>query len=733
MKHLLTAATALALSLSVPAHAVPPTYSIADIFAEPGLTGYGPENLEWSHDGKHLTYFLRNADTKLADLYMVDADSGQTTLLMSGSQLAGAALPPSAIKNQRLQEWVTRYGVASYHWARDSKSLYYQSNDQVYLFHPGDPTITQITHEDGDKEYPEISPDGRWIAYLSNGDLRYAPVAGNAAPTPVAPHVEGMLNGMLDWVYAEELALRSAYAWSDDSRYIAYLQFDERPVHPFPLVSDTDLQPDVFLEYYPLTGAPNPLVKLGLRDLQSGKTVWLPVGGDPNSYLARFGWLPDHDQVWALVLNRAQTEATLYVANADGSGLHTLASFKDPWWVSVESEIRFLKDGRFLWTTTSDGWTHLYLFDAHGKTVRKLTDGSYNVVDFAGIDEDKGLAYYTRYAKGPMDLQLYSVPIAGGAPTLLTPKPGDHQIKLSETGGHFVDAWSDSLMPPETSLRDGSGKQVALIQASAKLPYDFVKPQFFTITAGDGATPLYAEMILPPGFDPHKKYPVIMYQYGGPDVPPSVKDEWGGTGMLYNQLLAAQGYILFVTDNRAATYYSHADQAKVKLHLGKIALEDQLAAVSWLKHLPTVDSTRIGLWGWSFGGYMTDYALTRSPGTWKAGISVAPVTQWEDYDSIYTERYMSTPALNPLGYADSSAVASAKALQDPLLIVVGSGDDNVHWQNSLQFIQGLIDADRPYQLLIYPNMTHGINGPKARTHLFTAMQDYWKTQLQPGS
>ncbi len=720
----------LILSQALPAVAAPPGYTIADIFAEPGMTGYAPENLAWSRDGKHLTYLLRDSQTKLADLYLMDTSSGESRLLMTGKQLAGAALPPSAIKNQRDQEWMTRYGVSSYHWAPDSQSLYYSSDDQLYLFKLTDKKVTPITHEAGPKAYPEISPDGKWISYVMDGDVHYAPLAGGEVQ-PIAAHAPGVLNGMLDWVYTEELELRSAYEWSPDSRHLAFLQFDERPVRGFPLVNYIQQQPDVFMESYPIAGAPNPLVKLGLRDVTTGKTAWLPVAGTPDTYLARFGWLPDEAKVWALVLNRAQTQATLYLANADGSDLKMLATFSDPAWIDVRSELKFLKDGRFLWTTAADGWTHLYLFDSHGAVIRKLTDGDYNVIALTGVDEKHGVAYFTRYTDGPLNTELYSVPLVGGTPQAVTTTPGTHSIDMDRQADRYVDTWSSTLMPPQVSLNAGDGKTLAVMKPSAKLPYLFSKPTYFMFTAGDGKTPVYARLTLPPGFDPHKKYPVIMYQYGGPDVAPLVRDAWGGTGFLFDQLLAAQGYVLFATDNRAATYFSHADQAKVKLHLGKLALEDQLAGVNWLKSQSYVDASRIGIWGWSYGGYMTAYALTHAPGVWRAGISVAPVTQWEDYDSVYTERYMSTPELNPAGYAESSDVVAAKDMRDPLLLAAGSGDDNVHWQNTLQLIQALTDGGKPYELLIYPNKTHGISGPTARTHLFTAMDDFWRRQLQP--
>ncbi|HEV2333497.1 MAG TPA: DPP IV N-terminal domain-containing protein, partial [Gammaproteobacteria bacterium] len=469
-----------ALFLAMPAMAAPPSYSIADIFAEPGLTGYRPESLQWSPDGKHLSYFLRDPGTKLADLYLVDPDTGETRLLMSGKDLAGAALPPSAIKNQREQEWVTRYGVASYGWAHDGSAIYYQSGDQYFLFKLADRKVTQLSREPGAKSYGRLSPDGKWISYVSGDDVHYVSLAGGAGGL-VALHVPGVQNGALDWVYTEELELRSAYEWSEDSRYIAFLQFDERPVRPFPLVDYMAQQPDVYPERYPVAGAPNPKVLLGIRDLRDDKTAWLKVAGTADNYLARFGWLPGQDRVWALVLDRAQTHAILYTAKPDGGDLKTLARFTDPYWIDVRVDPRFLKDGDFIWTAATDGWTHLYLFDPQGRVIRKLTDGDYNVISLAGVDEARGIVYYTRYSDGPLNTGLYAVSLKGGEARALDPGDGTHDIKMSEDGGHYVDTASTALTPPESALYTGDGRRVALIHAAAKLPYEFSKPQFLTI------------------------------------------------------------------------------------------------------------------------------------------------------------------------------------------------------------------------------------------------------------
>ena len=707
-----------------------PGYTIAQIFAEPGLTGYHPEQVEWSPDGRHLTYLLRSGPNGLANLYIVNVADGKVSLLLTAQQLGGAATPPSAIKNQIKQERITRYGVDSYHWSPKSDAIFYLSNDQIYLYNLTSRQTTQITHETGGKRNPQMSPDEQWVSYVTNGDLHYVSVHGGPVYS-VAAHQDGVLNGQLDWVYTEELDLRSAYSWSPDSRYIAFLQFDERPVRRFPIVNYLEPQPSVYQQKYPVAGAPNPIVRLGVRDVHTGRTAWMPLAGTADTYLPRFGWLPKGDRVFGEVLNRAQTQLQLLTADPQSGQMRLLVTQTDPDWIDVRDAPYFLKSGGFVWSSQQDGWQHLYLYGDDGRQARRLTPGDYNVLKLDGVDEQRGELYFSRYTHGPLNTELYRVSLRGGELHALTVEPGTHNINMAPQARAFLDSYSNVLTPPSLTLVNLENGRHTLIQASARLPYRFQKPRFFSILAGDGKTPIYARLTLPPDFDPAKKYPVIMYQYGGPDVPPIVRDAWGGANFLFDQLLAQQGFILFATDNRAATYFSHRNQALVKFHLGKLALADQLAAVNWLKSRPYVNASRIGIWGWSFGGYMTAYALTHAPGVWRAGIAVAPVTQWQDYDSIYTERYMGTPQQNPAGYAESSDVAAAKNLADSLLLVAGTGDDNVHWQNTLQFIQALIAAGKPYQLLVYPNKTHGISGPAARTHLFTAMEQFWQEQLKP--
>jgi dipeptidyl-peptidase-4 len=706
-------------------------YSIADIFGEPGLLGYRPENLKWNPNGKYLSFLLRHKPDGRANLYLIDTTTGKRSLLLTAKQLAGAAASPETIKNQRKQERLTRYGIASYHWSPKGDAIFFLSRNQVYLYGLKDHKIRQLTHEPGAKRNPRLSPNERWVSYVTNGDLHYVAVAGGKIHR-VVKHRGDVLNGGVDWVYREELGVRSGYEWSPDSSYIAFMRFDERPVRSFPLINYVEQNPTVYPQKYPQAGAPNPIVRLGVYDVGSDATAWIGgVAGTADTYLARIGWEPKSGKLYAEVLNRAQTSLRLFAINPENGGKRMLFHETDPWWVAQNNSLHFLGAHHgFILTTFRDGWKHIDLFGVNGKLVRDLTPGSFNVQSLVGVDTKQGYVYYTAALDGSLDTHLYRVSIAGGKPKRLTRERGTHSIDMSPNARFYVDTASAAAQPPRMSLHAASGGRISIIQPAKKLPYHFQRPRFFTIEAANGKTDLYAQMIVPPNFNPHKKYPVIMYQYGGPHEFSVVRNAWGGRDFLFNQILARDGFILFAVDNRAAGYFSHKAQAQVKYHLGKLELADQLAALKWLKAQPYVEPDRIGIWGWSYGGYMTIYELTHAPDAWAAGIAVAPVTRWQDYDSIYTERYMGTPQKDPKGYAGSSSVAAAGQLARPLLLVAGTGDDNVHWQNTIQFIQALIDHGKPYQLLIYPNKTHGISGPAARTHLFTAMKKFWEIHLK---
>ncbi len=705
-------------------------YSIRQIFARPGLTGFHAHLLKWSPDGDQLSFLLQQTGTGWQNLYVINASTGQRKLLVEK-----AALAPSAISNAHAREVVERYHIGDYGWLDSSRGLYVLKGDRlsVYLLSSG--RAKRIGPSMVHAAQPSVAPGAKHVAWISGNTLHYASAAGTRA-TAVVPSRQGILTGVTDWVYREELGLEKGYAWSEPhGRYLAFLQFDERKVNRFPLVNYLAHPPRIDWQYYPHPGAANPVVRLGICNVENGRHVWARLDVPRGGYIARFGWLPGYRLAYAEVLNRAQTTAAIYLVRPRTGAARLLARKHDRWWVSIDDTPRFLKDGEFIWSGNQDGWHHLYLYSATGKSLRKLTPGDYNVLALAGVDAKRHLVYFTRYVHGPLDTELYRVALGNGMPQPVTRTPGVHAIRMSRNARHYVDRYSRAGVAPQVTLRSVSNAHRYVITPRAKLArYDLRPPHFVQIRSADHTTELYAELYLPTDFDSHKRYPVIMYQYGGPDVPPVVRNAWGGTDYLFDELLTRKGFVVFSVDNRSATYFSHIAQASIKGHFGPEELSDQLAALQWLKRQPWVDPQRIGLWGWSFGGYMTVYALTHAPRAWRAGIAVAPVTAWRYYDSIYTERYMGLPQKNRAGYREASAVATASRLSQPLLIAAGTFDDNVHWQNTLAFVQALIQSGKPYQLAVYPKKSHGITGTDDRTQLFTTMLRFWQRELeeQPG-
>lgn len=699
-------------------------YSIRQIFALPGLTGYSPRLLKWSPNGTRLSFLLGRAGSRWENLYVVDTATGSRRVLVDD-----AALAPSAITNAHARELVERYHIGSYGWTDTGDAIFVLKDHRLWLYpveggrpRPVGPRMDHVLQ-------PTIAPGGHYMAWVHNGMLRYAPLAATAGK-PVAAGGNDILTGVTDWVYREELGLEKGYAWSrPGGRFLAFLQFDERGVSRFPLVDYRSAPLRVDWQFYPHPGGHNPRVRLGIRDVATGRTVWAGLSVPPGGYIARFGWVPASGRVFAEVLNRAQTVATIDLVDPVSGAVRRLARKSDPWWVDVDDTPRFLKNGDFIWSGNRDGWHHLYLYAADGRVLRKLTPGPYNVLALAGVDRHD-VAYFMRYANGPLDTRLYRVPLSGGNPAPVTQSPGVHEISMSKHARYFVDRYSQAGIPPETVLVSADGQQHYVLKPRPDLTrYELRPPHFVSILAADGKTHLYAELFLPAHFSRAKRYPVIMYQYGGPDVPPVVRNGWGGSNYLFDELLNRDGFIVFSVDNRSATYFSHRAQASIKDHFGPLELADQLAALKWLRSQRWVDPHRIGIWGWSFGGYMTAYALTHAPHAWNAGIAVAPVTAWRYYDSIYTERYMETPEDNPDGYRRGSVIGAAGQLARPLLLAAGTYDDNVHWQNTLSFIQALIKAGKRYQLAVYPYKSHGITGTDDRTQLYSTMLAFWRREL----
>ncbi len=727
----------------------PNQLTIENIFAEGGITGRAPETVKWSPDGTKVSFVQRDDSGEHGALYYVDVATGKKAVLVAEEKLASLAPPVSSIKDEREKERIQRYSVAGYQWAPDSKHLLFDSGGQLWLYSLDTGTAVQMTGAGDASSDPKFSKDGREIAFIRKHNLWVKPVGEDRERALTADKDENLLNGEVDWVYAEELDVRSNYFWSPEGKHIAFLQMNETKVPKYPIVDWIPQHPKVDDERYPKAGDPNPAVRLGVIGAGGGKVKWIEVGAPHDrEYIPRFGWVRE-GMVWVQLLNRAQNKLDLYFVDVNSGKSQKMLSETSDAWVPVTDMFQILASGdRFIWPSWRDGFMQLYLYSfdknnpiaGEAKLERQLTKGEFEVESVEGVDEATGAVYFIAtgqlarrpHRSWPLRRDLYSVKLDGSAPMQqISREPGTHGATMPDNAKYYVDTYSALTVPPRMSLCKLDGSCTAFWQARSVEQFQLLAPSFIEMKAADNTTTLYGTLLLPPAdvIAAHGgKVPLINNPYGGPGAQ-NVVDKWGGSNYLFDVILSRAGFAVLHVDNRGMAGRGKAFAAAVKGHFGDVELADQLAAVDQvLDANPALDRQRLGWWGWSYGGYMTTYALTHSP-RFKAGIAVAPVTDWQDYDSIYTERYMGLPSENKDGYHNSSTVNSAAQLNGRLLLVHGTGDDNVHMQNTVQMIQGLIAANKPYDLQLYPRKTHGIAGKAARVHLFHRIQDQFEQWL----
>lgn len=708
--------------------------TIEAIFADGGLTGRGPETIKWSPDGARVSFVQRDVAGEHGELWYVDAKTGEKKVLVSESKLAGLAPDASKIKDEREKERVTRYHVAAYLWAPDSKRLLFDSQGQLWLYNLDSGTAVQFTSASDPSGDPKFSPDGNRIAYVRKHNLYVQPISGSDGKQLTNDTDENILNGEVDWVYSEELSVRSNYFWSPDSSEIVFLQMDEKQVPTYPITDWLPTHPRVDQEKYPKAGDPNPGVRLGVISAKGGKPKWISLVNDSDTYIPRFGWLRQ-GVIWAEVLNRAQDTMDLYFVEAkSGKSRKVLTENSPDGWVNVNDDFHILKsEDRFIWSSWRDGHTHLYLYSfdkqnplaSDAKLERQLEKGDYEVLSVETTDDNA--VYFTANEGDARQQHTYSVKFDGSDFHRLSQGNGVHYSTFSDDGSHWLDNYSNAMTPPHLSLCSTSGPCASVWESRGVEDYGLIPPKYLAFKADDGTT-LYGQLFLPPG-EPAGKIPLIINVYGGPAAQ-LVRDSWEGTTGLFHQILLQKGFAIFTVDNRGTPNRDRKFQTAIRHQFGAIELNDQLAALKQLlAQYPQLDKDRVAIWGWSNGGSMTLYSMTHSD-AFKAGVSVAPVTDWHNYDSIYTERYMGLPKANGTGYDDSSMPKAADKLHGALFLVHGTSDDNVHFQNSIQMIDALIKADKKFRLMIYPNKTHGISGKAARSQLFQMIEDHFERELK---
>jgi dipeptidyl-peptidase 4 len=710
--------------------------TIETLYQPGGLGGRGPETTEWSPDGSKLTFVQRDEKGEKGELWYVDAATGEKKVLVSAAKLASLDPDVNKVKNEREKERLTRYHVAAYLWAPDSKHLIFDSQGQLWLYDLGTETAVQFTSAGDPSGDPKFSPDGGHLAYVRKHNLYVRPISGKNEKQLTKDTGDNLFNGDIDWVYAEELGVRSNYFWSPDSKDIVFLHMDETKVPIYPITDWMPTHPNVENEKYPKVGDPNPVVKLGVMDAEKGKVRWISLTSDEESYIPRFGWVRE-GVIWAEVLNRTEDKMDLYFVDAKtGKSRIVLTETTPAAWIDFEHvEVRFLKSsGQFLWPSWRDGNMHLYRYSfdkqnpmgADANLERQLTKGDFEVLGIEGVDEATGTVFFSANKDDPRQTQVFSVQLDGSGFKALTTEEGQHFGDFSDDGKHYTHMYFGPEKSPSISLCAVGGSCSPVWAArNAIADYGLRAPKQLEFKADDG-TVLYGRLLLPPDAPASGKIPLIVNIYGGPAAQMVRK----ATPDPFDEILARKGFAIFAVDNRGTPGRDRKFQTAIRHEFGAIELKDQLTALDQLLAQYTqLDRDRIAIWGWSNGGSMTLYAMTHSD-RFRAGVAVAPVTDQLNYDTIYTERYMGLLKDDKAGYEQSDVTQNADKLHGALLLVHGTSDDNVHFQNSIQMIDALIKAGKQFRLMIYPNKTHSIAGKDARIHLFTMIVDHFERELK---
>ena len=715
------------------------------IFGSPEFRSgsFGP--LAWLSGGMGYTTLERPLTGRPGrDIVRYDAETGLRTILVPVSRLvpAGDSTP---------------LDIEEYSWSPDGRRLLiFTNSQQVWRTNTrGDYWVLDLagwslkklggTGPASTLMFAKFSPDGGRVGWVRYGEynLYVEDVASTTITQLTRDGSRTTINGTFDWVYEEELGLQDGWRWSPDGQSIAYWQLDATGVRDFPLYNTTDsLYAYVSLVQYPKAGETNSAGRVGVVSAAGGETRWINIPGDPrNHYIARMEWVPRRGagsrELVIQHLNRLQNTLHVMLADVQTGQVRTVFTEQDSAWVEQFDELRFLNGGRdLLWLSERSGWSHLYLMSRDKGEARAITSGNFDVVSVQRVDTLGKWIYYTASPDNPTQRYLFRVNYGKrGAPVRLTPanEPGIHSYNLSPSGRFAVHTYSKFGVPPTVtliSLPDNRALRTLVDNASLKAKVAGLRlgpTEFRQVDIGDGIK-LNAWFIKPPNFDSTAKYPVLFFVYGGPGSQ-TVLDSWGGQNYLWYQMLAQRGYIVASVDNRGTGARGRAWRKVTYKQLGVIETRDQAAAARAVGRLKYVDSTRLGIWGWSYGGFMTLNALAQNPGVYRMGISVAPVTHWKYYDTIYTERYMGLPQENAAGYDKGSPLTYAKNLKDRLLLVHGSGDDNVHYQNTEMMVNALVAANRPFQLMVYPNRTHSISGGTTRQHLYALLTKFVEDNL----
>ncbi|MEI6895728.1 MAG: S9 family peptidase [Colwellia sp.] len=710
--------------------------TIARIFSSPSLNGQTPKALKISPDGTRVTYLQGKAeDLNRYDLWEYNFASKENKLLVdSQSLVSGPENLSDEEKARRERQRIYGVGIMEYQFSQDGLALLFPLNGDVYYYNLTTKNAKRLTTTAGFETDVKFSPKGNFVSYIRAQNIFVLNIASGEERQLTTDGKDLIKNGMSEFVAQEEMDRMTGYWWSPDEKHIAFLRVDETPVQ-------TVIRNEIYAEEiklieqrYPATGTNNVHIQLAVTDIKGKKIRFVDLGDNQDIYIPRVKWLNDSKSFSYQWQSRDQKTLALKIYNLNSRRQKTLLTEKSDHWLNLNQDLIFLKDNKtFIWASERDGYKHLYHYNLKGQLISQLTQGDWVVDALSYVDEEKGWLYFTGRADTPLERHLYKVPLNGKSPEhvqRISDRSGFHDISFSDSGGSYIDKFSNITTPTQVSLHSTNGEHITWLAENKVTPLhplapyvdELVAPEFGVLKSDDGEADLYYKLYKPKDMQPGKKYPVIVRVYGGPHAQ-LVTNTWQGADI--TQYMLQQGYIVYQLDNRGSNYRGTAFEFPIYEKLGQVEVNDQITGVKYLQSLPYVDKDRIGVFGHSYGGYMALMSMFKAGDYFKAGVSGAPVTDWLLYDTHYTERYLNHPNVNASGYQQSSVFPYISGLNGPLMIYHGMADDNVLFTNTTKLMKALQDEGKLFELMTYPGSKHSMRGKSVKVHLNTTIMNFF--------
>ena len=724
MKRLLAVALTMAILGGVAAQNKHIT--LEDIWSKGTFRASGISSIRSMQDGEHYCVLTRSGIEK----YSYKTGEREGVVCAFSDPMRKNARPMPVIESYAFSQDEQKILLSA-----EFEPIYRHSGvSSYYIYYVADGQMECITREGGKQRLTTLSPDGRMVAFVRNNNL-YVMNLGSKQEIQVTEDgkINEVIYGTTDWVYEEEFSITQGFYWSPDSKKIAFYRFDESKVKEYSMQMWGELYPENYTYKYPKAGEDNSVVDVLIYDLATRKTLKLDVGSQNDQYIPRIQWSQDPNKLAVMRMNRLQNKMEMLLADATTGALRPIYTETADTYVEVPDTWMFLKDGKhMLFTSERDGYNHIYLYSLDGGDALQITKGNYDVVSVCAVDEKEGRIYYLSHESSPLNKELYAIDFKGKKKTKLSDKPGWYSANFSANCKYYISTFTDANTPPVYTLHNNSGKLMKTLQDNAELKqrmkeYGVGRKQFGTLTTSMG-TELNYYIILPPDFDSTKRYPLFFYVYGGPGNQ-QVTNSYGYNDYYWFHMLAQQGYVVACFDGRGTGGRGAHFKKMTYRNMGKFECEDAVEAARWFGRKPWIDESRIGIFGWSFGGYLSTLSILKGHEVYKTAIAVAPVITWRYYDNIYTERFLQRPQDNPRGYDDNSPLNFAHLLKGNYLLVHGTGDDNVHFQNAVDMVTALETAGKQFEFRIYPNKNHSIYGGNTRLNLYQLMTDFIHRKL----